>query len=85
LNRSFSQAEYIDVLSWDANPENSDLDVAGYRIYEKNSASLALLGEVTAEQTGYSRRQAGTGAITYAVAAFTGDGREGSPATVTVE
>jgi C1A family cysteine protease len=85
LNRSFSQAEYIDVLSWEANPENNELDIAGYRIYEKSSVNRTLLEEVTAGQTEYTRRQAGTGARTYVVAAFTGDGREGSPAAITVE
>ncbi len=85
LNRSFSQAEYINVLSWDANPENSGLGIVGYRIYEKSGGILTLLEEVTAEQTEYSHRMAGTTARTYVVVAVASDDREGLPASITVE
>jgi uncharacterized delta-60 repeat protein len=34
LNRSLSQAEYIDLLTWTANPNNSDLNIVKYRVYQ---------------------------------------------------
>ena len=33
LNRSFSQAEYIDILSWQNNSDNAGLTIATYKIY----------------------------------------------------
>jgi len=85
LNRSFSQAEYINILSWSSNPANAGIDITGYRIYEIKDASRTLLGEVAADKTEYRHRMAGTAARTYEIAAVTRDGWEGSPATITVE
>jgi C1A family cysteine protease len=83
LNRSFSQAEYIDILEWSPNPGNDGLDITGYRIYEKSGDSLALVQEVGAGTTEFKRRMAGADARTYAIVALAADGWEGSPATIT--
>jgi len=37
LNRSLSQAEYVDVLTWEPNPNNSDLHIVSYRLYLDDS------------------------------------------------
>ena len=39
LNRSLSQAEYINVLSWQPNPDN--IEIANYRIYEVSATQLS--------------------------------------------
>jgi hypothetical protein len=85
LNRSFSQAEYIDNLSWQNNANNAGLTIATYKIYTISGSTTTLLTEVNADQTTYSRRNAGDGANQYAIAAVTSGGREGTPALVTVE
>jgi hypothetical protein len=46
LNRSLSQAEYVDLLSWEANPNNSDLSIVQYRLYIQDPYYTArLIGE----------------------------------------
>jgi hypothetical protein len=45
LNRSLSQVEYIDILSWEANPNNSDLNIVKYRLYAQQSYYAARLVE----------------------------------------
>ncbi len=84
LNRSFSQAEYINILSWENNPANAGLAIAAYRIYTVSGGTATLLAEVGADVREYSHRMAGTEAVTYRVAAVTAGGREGAPAEVTV-
>ncbi len=84
LNRSFSQAEYIDVLSWQANPDNAGLAIAAYRIYAVSGTTSTLMTEVNADQTQYFRRKAGSGANQYAIASVVSSGQEGAPAFITV-
>jgi C1A family cysteine protease len=85
LNRSFSQAEYIDTLTWSPNPGNSGLEISGYRIYEKSSDSRTLLEEVAADKREYCRRLAGASARTYEIVALAAGDWEGPSATVTAE
>ena len=84
-NRSFSQAEYIDVLSWQANADNAGLTISRYKVYSVSGAEFTLLAELNADQLSYARRNAGPGAQQYAIAAVVGGGREGEPALVTVQ
>jgi len=84
LNRSFSQAEYINILSWENNPANAGLAIAAYRIYTVSGGTATLLAEVGADIREYSHRMAGTDPVTYQVTAVTAGGREGAPAEVTV-
>lgn len=85
LNRTYSQAEYINVLSWQAAPANAGLNIAKYRIYLMTNGTPVLLAEVGADQGEYYHRRAGQASLQYAVAAVTNRGREGAPASVTVQ
>jgi hypothetical protein len=85
LNRTFSQAEYIDILSWQPNTANEGLSIARYRIYRVVSGTAALLVELAAGQLTYTRRNAGQGINWYAIAAVTSSGREGAQALISVQ
>ena len=85
LNRSASQAEYINILSWQANPANADLDITKYKIYLMNNGTPSLLAEVGADQSQYSHRNAGQDKLDYAIVVVHRSGREGAPALVTVQ
>lgn len=76
-NRSLSQEEYISVLSWSPNPKNHNLDISGYRIYEKAGESLIMLKDVSAGTTEYLHRNIEKNkTYTYAVAALNSLGYE---------
>jgi hypothetical protein len=85
LNRSFSQAEYINMLSWQANPANAGLAINSYRIYLMSNGTPSLLAEVGTDQSQYSHRKAGQEKLDYAIVAVHSSGREGAPALVTVQ
>jgi len=85
LNRSYSQVEYINILSWQANPANAGLDIPKYRIYLMNNGTFSFLAEVGADQRQYSHRKAGQEKLVYAIVAVHSSGREGAPALVTVQ
>ncbi len=85
LNRSFSQAEYINILSWQTDSRNAGLDTTAYRIYEISGTSRSLLVELPAGQLEWYHRKAGRATRQYQVAAVTRSGREGAPASVTVQ
>jgi phosphoribosylcarboxyaminoimidazole (NCAIR) mutase len=85
LNRSFSQAEYINILSWEAIPANAGLDITKYKIYLVNNGTPSLLAEVGADQRQYSHRKAGQQKLDYAIVAVLSSGREGAPVLVTVQ
>lgn len=84
-NRSFSQLEYINVLSWEANPANAGLDITRYKIYLIKNEVPSLLAEVGADQSQYSHRKAGQEKLDYAIVAVHSSGREGAPALVSVQ
>ena len=86
LNRSLSQAEYFNVLKWQANPNNSDLTIINYRIYQIISDQRNLFKEVNAstfemQHRGVDKNQE----YIYEIAAVNSDGREGSPARISVK
>ena len=87
LNRTFSQAEYINILSWQPHASNQGLDITRYRIYRMTGSSAALMAEVLAEGSAfeYQHRNAGQATIQYAIVAVTSGNREGFPALVTVQ
>jgi len=85
LNRTFSQAEYINILSWQANPSNDGLDITKYRIYQMSGTTPSLLVELASSQLEYYHRNAGQASIQYTIVAVTSSNREGAPATVTVQ
>jgi hypothetical protein len=82
-NRSLSQAETVDALSWRAHPDN--VDIATYKIYQVDDETSILLGSVDAGTlTFWSRNvQAGTSS-TYALVALNNAGRESEPVYVTI-
>lgn len=81
LNRSLLQTEYINMLSWQANPRNQPYNISGYRIYRISGRELELIAELDADQRNYRhRRTDGDTSYTYAVTAFGTDGANGEPA-----
>ncbi len=84
LNRSLSQAEYINVLSWQANPY--DQDVAKYRIFRVEGNNQSLLAEATGDTLEYRHRGVGQdGEYTYALIAVNHQNRVSDPVYVTVK
>lgn len=76
LNRSLSQAEYINVLTWYPNPANEN--IVGYRIYVVETGDMTLLAELDAETKKYWHRKVDPDHhYKYAVAAVNDEGREG--------
>jgi len=86
LNRTLGKAEYINTLAWAANPENGDLNVEEYRIYQLDGTSRTLLGTVAASaELTFAHRDRTKGVqTTYEITAVTADGREGDAASVTI-
>ncbi|MFC2142552.1 Ig-like domain-containing protein [Acidobacteriota bacterium] len=83
LNRSLSQAEYFNVLSWQANPNNRD--VAKYRIFRVEGNDQSLLAEFNGDVLEYRHRGVTSdGEYTYALVAVDHQNRESDAVSVTV-
>ena len=84
LNRSLMQIEYINVLSWEANPGN--VDIAKYRIYRVEGLKESLQAEVSAQTFSYQHRKVAEDIeYKYALCAVNAEGREGERAYITVK
>jgi len=84
LNRSLSQAEYINVLTWEANPNN--VNIVKYRIYQVEGESQSLLVELNADTFQYWHRGVEKDRqYAYILVAVNDEGREGNPAYLTVQ
>lgn len=84
INRSLSQREHINVLSWASNPDNEN--TAKYRIYLMDGANQNLLVELNAQTFFYWHRKVEmTRAYTYAITAVNDAGIESEPVTATVQ
>jgi hypothetical protein len=84
LNRSLSQAEYIHVLTWDANPANED--IANYRIYLVEEGQKTLLATLGSDDFIYRHRKTDKNkAYTYWIVAVGSSSNEGEPAVVTIQ
>lgn len=84
LNRSLFLEEYINVLTWEANPDNENIQ--GYRIYKLNGDGQLLLAELDAHTFLYRNRQIEKDRpYIYAVTAVNDKGREGEPAYITIQ
>jgi len=82
-NRSLSQTEYVNVLSWQAHPENRN--VAKYGIFLVDGRTQTLLAECRADQFEYwHRRIAKDKSYSYALVAVNSEGRESDPVYATV-
>lgn len=84
LNRSLSQAEYINILSWQANPNN--VNIIKYRIYMVEGENKSLLAELDAQTFEYWHRKIEKDKqYIYALFAVNDEGREGNPACTTIQ
>jgi hypothetical protein len=84
LNRSLSQVEYIDTLSWQANPNN--IAIEKYRIYRVEGGSRNLLTELNAGTLEYQVRAGeGNKPSTYSICAVNEEGREGQAAQIIIQ
>jgi len=88
-NQSLLQTEYIDVLTWEANPLNAahDQTITHYRIYTVDgSNNLTFLAEVTGSTLSYWNRKVSTsGSLTYAIKSVNDQGELSISAYTTVE
>lgn len=77
LNRSLSQSEYIDILSWNSNPLN--ININGYRIYLVGQQTSQFLAEVSSEKRTFVHRNIdGTHIYVYRICAVNSAEREGA-------
>jgi hypothetical protein len=84
LNRSLSQAEYINILSWRAHPSN--VNVVKSRLYQVEGRDRTLLAELGADTFHHwHRRVEKDKSYTYALIAVNNAGRESDPVSVTVK
>ncbi|MBW1862995.1 MAG: hypothetical protein JRJ02_11565 [Deltaproteobacteria bacterium] len=84
MNRSLSQAEHINVLSWQANPGN--VNIAKYRIFLKNGYSRSLLAELNSDIFEYMHRKVEEETpYTYVLVAVDHEGRESDPVSVSIQ
>ncbi len=83
-NTNGFQTEYVNKLIWEANPNNSDVNVVGYRIYRRvkgSSAPMEFIAEVNAGTYQYLDRGLGANDYyEYAITAVDEDGNESLPA-----
>ena len=84
LNRSLSQAEYINVLGWKPNPKNEG--IVFYRIYSlENGVWVKPPAQVPASGREFrERRVSPNRTYTYAIVAVNIEGREGESAYATL-
>jgi len=85
INRSLFFFEYANVLTWQANPQNTFHSISNYRIYLIENGAKTMLGEVDGNTFTYAHRDVeGDGTYTYAIASITAAGDEGGYALVEV-
>jgi subtilisin family serine protease len=83
-NRSLSQKEFINVLTWQPHPLN--VNIASYRIYEVLGQKWQILSSVDATSFEYWHRGInGDVSYSYALVAVNVEGRMGSPAFLTLD
>ena len=84
LNRSFSQEEYINVLSWRAHPSN--VNIVKYKLFQVEGKSRSMLAELSADTFKYWHRKVKKDKqYTYVLVAVNNENRESDPASVTVQ
>jgi hypothetical protein len=83
-NRSLTQREYINVLSWAANPDNEN--IVNYRIYLVDGTNQTLLVELNAQTFFYWHRNVdGNGVYAYILTAVNDSGMESEGASLTIQ
>lgn len=79
-NQSMLHTEYINTLTWEANPLNNDKNVVAYRIYRMEDNEMIRLAEVDAATFSYQhRRVAKRTEVRYAFTSIDGEGEESGP------
>ena len=85
LNRSLFRGEYINILTWDKNPNNSGIPVAKYRIYQVEGINRTLLLDLDSSVFEYRHHQVEKGKqYMYSIVAMNDEGREGALAHITI-
>jgi len=85
FNRSLSQGEYINVIRWAANPQNSPVNIAYYRIYKIDGGARELMQRIDSDVFEYLHRNVNSsGTYIYEIVASSSSHNEGEPARVTV-
>ncbi|UCH96782.1 MAG: serine hydrolase [Candidatus Aminicenantes bacterium] len=85
-NRSLLQREYINVLSWQPNPNNSNVNISRYRVYQVLTNQRLFLAEVDAGTFDYMERKVDEDRLyTYGITSVTDDNKESLPIVVTVQ
>lgn len=83
LNRGVISAEYINVLTWQPNPDNAD--IRAVRVYLTGPGPRSLLAELVPSTTEYQQRHVEKDTVyTYALVDVDKTGREGREATVSI-
>jgi hypothetical protein len=84
LNRSLSQAEYINVLAWKAHPNN--VNITNYKVYLVEGSEKMLLVTLGANEFQYQHRMVNKDKqYTYWIVAVNNEPRDGDPAAVVVK
>lgn len=85
-NQSFLQREYVNVITWQANPDNADQNIVNYRIYKVSGTSLTQLAELDASTfTYWHRSQNKRERTVYAATSVNDQGVESAPTYFTLE
>jgi hypothetical protein len=83
LNRSLSQVECINVLSWEDHSDNEDM--ALYRVYLIEGADRSLLADLSPNKHEYRHRRVSKDRqYVYSIVAVNHRGNEGTPANITI-
>ncbi|UCH94070.1 MAG: hypothetical protein JSV88_27905 [Candidatus Aminicenantes bacterium] len=82
INQSLFRTEYINILSWEANPLNNN--IVHYRLYRVSGGSRTLVAETDANTFSYWERGVNRGIYRYILAAVDGEGYESDPVYLTV-
>lgn len=84
LNRTLFRAEYINNLTWQANPD--DQNIIKYRIYQIEGETQSLVAEVNASTFRYMHRNVDESKVyIYSIEAVNSDGGVSVPAYITVQ
>lgn len=82
-NRTLFYTENINILSWEANPDNSG--ITNYRVYLLEDQSLIFLDQTDGSTLKFLHRGVDTNrSYTYVVTAVDAEGEEGNPAVTTI-
>ena len=83
VNRGVVVSEFINVLKWQAHPDN--VNIIKYRLYLQSGSTFQLLAEFDTSTFEYRHRWlTKDGAYTYMLKAVNNEPREGDPVTITV-